>query len=306
MKKYFFEQTNAMHDEIVALHDFVLPTSTALYHFRSVIVDELARRPPPSVADLAQKYNVAPGTRGSTNLRTPFEAHSWEMQRERLAEVALIGVIALYEMWCEQICEMFGRPELAVKLQFPTNASATKGIRFALAELSTAQSQLLSHVVYPSLVLAKKYALPTLDNLLRCFRYFKELRNSLMHRGRRCDGKLFGAQSDFTPIANRAGLGMAFVPAYTPYQIGDQVSLELHGVLGFTDVILQIITTIDAELTKTSIAEGCLIARMKAENSTPLPERKLPRALDTMGLKGVKCTTEFVRFMRSNNVIVRG
>jgi hypothetical protein len=304
MKKYFFEQTNTLHDEIVALHDFVLPTSTALFHFRSVIEKELADDPSVAIAKLSAKYNVAPGTRGSTNLKTAFSSHTWEEQRIRLAEVALVGVIALYEIWCDQICDVFARPDLAVKMQWPTNKTATSGVRFAIAELTVSPSPIIASSIYPGLVTAKKYSFSHLDSLLKCFRYFKELRNCLMHRGRSCEGKLFGAQSDFIPIATKKGLGMDFVPVHGVYKMGDPVSLDLHGVLGFTDVILRIITTIDAEMSKTAAGEQILLQRISSENKTPMLEKKLPLALETtMGWKSITVSPALTRFLRNSHIL---
>jgi hypothetical protein len=173
MKRYFFEQTNGLHDEIVALHDFVLPTSTALWHFRKVIADELGRDRLTTIASLSKLYNTAPGTRSSTNLKTAFVTHTWEKQRERLAETALIGIIALYEIWCEQLCGIFRRDDLAVKLQFPSNATHTNGIKFAISIMSAPLSTIIAASIYPSLTASKKYDLNNVDNLLKCFRYFK-------------------------------------------------------------------------------------------------------------------------------------
>jgi hypothetical protein len=141
---------------------------------------------------------VVPGTRGSTNLKTAFSSHTWEEQRRRLAEVALVGVIALYEIWCDQICDLVARPDLAIKMQWPTNKLATNGVRFAIGELTASPSLIIASSIYPGLITAKKYSLSHLDSLLKCFRYFKELRNCLMHRGRLCEGKLFVAQSDLS------------------------------------------------------------------------------------------------------------
>jgi hypothetical protein len=97
INRYFFEETNNLHDEIISLYDFVLPTATALWQFRKVIEEEVKREPSPKTSDLSRRYNTAPGTRGSTNLITPFVNHTWDTQRERLAEITLVNVIAIYE-----------------------------------------------------------------------------------------------------------------------------------------------------------------------------------------------------------------
>lgn len=303
MNRYFFDCTNDLHDSIVSLHDFVLPTATSLWHFRQVVRDEIAANPAVTASYLAQKFNKAPGTRGSTNLITPFQLHQWEDQRERLAEVALVNVIALYEIWCDQICEVFNM-DIAFKLQFPSNATRTSGVGFALDQLRLQQSPIIEATIYRSLVRAKKYSLPTLDALLRCYRYFKELRNCYMHRGRHCDGKLYGAQSEFVPVASTAGLGMSFVPEHKQYKIGDKIELSLHGVLGFTDTILRMVTTIDAELAPTLVGESVLVGRMLEVVPKAKPLSSLKTIFNTMGFQGVPISADLTQLLRRAGVVV--
>jgi hypothetical protein len=304
VQKYFFDQTNAMHDEIVALHDFVLPTATAIWQFRKVIERAVKRNPSVTVAELSKRYNKAPETRGTTNLKITFLGHTWDSQRQRLAETALIGIIALYEIWCEEICALFAKPEMAIKMQFPTNATGTAGVRFAISELSNPPSAIMAQSIYVGLCTAKKYDLAHIDNLLKCFRYFKELRNTLMHRGRKCDGKLYGAQSELLPVATSAQLGMKFVPTHTPYQQGDPVSISMHGVLGFTDVILRMITTIDAELSKTQIGETHLVSRLKSGRTSAMHEKKLLTQCGSFGWQGIVVTPALRSFLQNNKAIL--
>ncbi|MGF7211962.1 hypothetical protein GGE65_006584 [Skermanella aerolata] len=303
MNKYFFQETNDFHDEIISLHDFVLPAATALWNFRQTIGDEIKNNSKVTATELAAKYNTAPTTRVSTNLITPFRDHTWDQQRERLAEVALVNVIALFEIWCDELAELFGRKELAIKLQFPTGPHNTDGVGFALSELAAVKSPAIANSIYSSLSRTKKYSLSKLDNLLKCFRYFKELRNCYMHRGRKCDNRLFGWQSQFVVVANEASLGMDFIPEHKIYKIGDDVSLSLHGVLGFTEVLLRIATTVDAELSATPVGEKVLVERISKTASTPLMRERLPNLFTTMGWQGVPLTTELLTVLKAAAII---
>lgn len=143
INKYYFPVTNSLHDGIVNLGDFILPTATSLWQFRQTIKDEFNNDLLVEASYLAAKYNKAPGTRVSTNLIVPFREHTWEMQRERLAEIALVNTIALYEVWCDDICEIFGRPDLAIKLQYPTNPTVTNGARFAIETLKAVSTSVV-------------------------------------------------------------------------------------------------------------------------------------------------------------------
>jgi hypothetical protein len=305
INRYAFEATNNLHRSIVSMHDFILPASTALWQFRKVIIDEYRDFSRPKMIDyLYTKYNTAPGTRASTNLITPFVKHTWEMQRDRLAEITLINIIAIYEFWCDEICSVFGRPQLANRLQFPSNAAGTNGILSVLTEMKTNNiSPMMRKSVYPGLIATGKYSLATLNNLLKCFRYFKELRNCLMHRGRICDQRLCYAQRRFVSVADKGSLGMGFVPDYHLATIGHPVEVQLHGSLGFTDVILRIVTTIDAELSETVIGEESIIRRMADYATLPIEARKINMLLRTMGLRDVKIDDKLIRLLWERGVL---
>jgi len=303
INRYFFEPTNALHDEIVSLYDFILPAATAIWQFRNIVQDAYKNEPSLKVQELSKKYNTAPGTRKTTNLKTPFMEHSWEAQRERLAEITLVNLIALYEVWCDEICELFNRSDLTIKLQFPSSNSNGDGVLFAMAELKAAHSPRMANSFYADLTSSKKYSLGRLNSLLKCFRYFKELRNCFMHRGRKCDSRLFGWQSQFVPVASNKHLGMDFVPTFRSAQIGDKIQLDLHGSLGFTDVILRIISTLDAELCATVVGERSLISRIKMQTTSPINERKLKQMLYTMGLDGTTISPDLAQLMIERGIL---
>ena len=124
-----------------------------------------------------------------------------------------------------------------------------------------------------------------------------------MHRGRICDGKLYGAQSQFMPIANKTDLGMPFVPAYSVANIGDGISISLHGVLGFTDVILRIVSTVDAELAKTKLGETVIVNRILAIAQTPLARDSIPTMFNTFGMRGIILTPDLIAMLKRSNVV---
>ncbi len=96
---------------------------------------------------------------------------------------------------------------------------------------------------------------------------------------------------------------MSFVPEYTATNIGDNISLSLHGVLGFTDVILRIITTVDAELAKAPLGESIIVNRILDTAQTPLTRKSLPAMFNTLGMQGVTLTPDFIAMLKTNNVI---
>lgn len=307
VQKYFFECSNSLHNEIIGLNNFVLPICTALWNFRKTVADEVAENSSVSAESLAKKYNKAPGARGTTNLLTAFRDTSWDEQLQGVAELYLIGIISVYEYWCDEITEKLDNPDLAIKLQFPTNATATSGVGYAINQITQNQSATICGAIYPSLTRSKKYSLSHLENLLKCFRYFKELRNALLHKGKVCDGKLWGAQSAFSPFANSANLGMKFTPQHSIFGIGDPVKANLHGVLGFTEVILRMVTTIDAELSRSEAAERHLVHRLKEAPNLPLTSTsKVQNIFNNMGIQGVSITPDLNTLLKVNGIVRKG
>jgi len=108
-----------------------------LWNFRKTINHEFFEDLLVTPDYLSNKYNTAPLTRGSTNLIIPFRETSWENQREKLAEISLVNIIALYEIWCENICSLFQKPDMAIKLQFPSPDSESNGVKFAITDLQS-------------------------------------------------------------------------------------------------------------------------------------------------------------------------
>lgn len=219
--------------------------------------------------------------------------------------MTLINVIALFEIWCADICDLFQRPDLAVKFQHPTNSTGSNGIRAGLRELQCEGSPVIADSIQMSLKKSKKYSYATLDNLLKCFRYFKEVRNCLVHRGRKCDGKLWGAQSVFLPVATTIALGMEFVPEHQIVKQSDDVHLNFHGVLGFTEVILRIAITVDAELCATPEGERILLQRIAERTSIPTKREKLFNLFTTIGWSNTHVSSDLVSYLERSGILTR-
>ena len=148
-------------------------------------------------------------------------------------------------------------------LQFPTTAvgGVRPTIHRALAKGSSAPMQ--GSFSQP---LSKQYRYTDshLDDLLFCFRYFKEARNSLAHGGGMASQRLVDAASDYS--ARTGQLGMTHAPACLPLALGDRVQLTLRQVSGLGEAILRMMTTIDAHLAVSVYAERALLEAWKRQH----------------------------------------
>jgi hypothetical protein len=116
---------------------------------------------------------------------------------------------------------------------------------------------------YPAYATGRQYSLAHIDNLLICYRYWKETRNSIAHAGGRATARLVAEDSRLTALTPES-IGVSRVPRLAPVTMGDQIELELENVLGFGEILHRIAVTVDAELSAAQAAEDIMIARFES------------------------------------------
>lgn len=68
------------------------------------------------------------------------------------------------------------------------------------------------------------------------------------------------------PVSGKAALGRKGELSFDPVTLGNPVSLNLRGVVGFTDVLIKIMVTVDAELSRAERAEALFEKAFRAAN----------------------------------------
>jgi hypothetical protein len=260
----FFMSSRQATDNITDIFDFVWPTAAAIWNLRWQVDGFLRVHPSVSEHILVGRFIEGSGIRGA-NLKSACVETSWDVQQEKFAKFLLIEICALYEGWLEGVKTELGLASFDIKgFQFPSSGNA--GFAAALANARTSLSSEMTNCVFPALARNKKYSLSKIEELLKCYWYFKECRNSLIHRGSLVDQKLMNAFTSYNPLT-RIALGLAEKPEYTQTSAeGDKVVLKLRGVVGLTDVVLRIITTLDAELCKCQESEAVLASMWRAKH----------------------------------------
>lgn len=256
-RKLFFPTSSAVADRLTETFDFVWATATAQWNLRWQVDGFLRANPSASDEDLKSRFALGSGIRGA-NLRRSCIESSWASQQEMFARVLLIEFCALYEAWIDGTLDALRQNSTHAKnLQFPSTAG--RGVSAALSALQSIVSPELEHCIYPVLLTNRKNSVGKLENLLSCYRYFKECRNAIIHHGGEATQKTVDAYASFSS-ETPASLGVAEVPQHVPVRsLGDPVSLSLRGVVGFGEVVLKLVTTLDAELSKTNGAEHVLV-----------------------------------------------
>src|SRR5260370_316217 len=100
---------------------------------------------------------------------------------------------------------------------------------------------------------------------MSCYRFFKELRNSIIHRGGVADPLVCSAYSSFSTLTT-VNLGLRQIPEHEVPIPGAQIHLSLRGVVAFSEVILRIIATLDTELSRAAASEKEFLSQWKEIN----------------------------------------
>ena len=280
--KLFFISSREIVSNITSVFDFVWPTAAAMWNLRWQVDGFLRADPAASEEMLVSRFIGGSQIRGA-NLRLACIETSWEQQQEQFAKFLLIEICALYEAWLEAIKAELNLASFNVKgFQFPSNGNG--GVRAALGSAQANVSVEMSSCIHPSLARNAKYSFSRIDELTKCYRFFKECRNALIHRGSLADQRVLDAYADYDPLTKN-DLGLREKPVYAPLQnIGDKVSIQLRGAVGLADVVIRMISSLDAELCKCQEAEYVLTSMSNCTHGGTVtfpfdPEKKRRKVL---------------------------
>lgn len=271
------------------LFDFVWSTATALWNLRWQVSGLAKALPTPTNEILHGRFVAGSGIHSASLRRTCIEM-SWEEQQEQFAKFLLVDLFALYEGWLARTLTDVGHASLEKTLQFPTSSQSggsKKGVGAALIQLQKNQSTILRPAFYNELVKHPKNSLPKIEKLLIAYRCFKEYRNALMHNGGKADEKCVAGFQAYSLLSS-IDLGVSELPKVNPPTIGLHVTLSLRGVVGFSDVILRLIATLDAELSCTQGAEKEVIAQWNDHFNAPARTKKTRYTLPADATKRAK------------------
>lgn len=268
MRKLFFRASNDVIQQITDLYDFVWPTASAMWNFRwqvkgfvnEVGLDNVTQQ------NLLARFDWGSGIHG-VNLKSAILQKTWEQQQEQFARFLLVNLIAIYEGWIDELQAVLGFSKtVATHLQFPSgidkNGHST-GVGTAISQITANRSATLQNAFYATLQGHDKNSLAQLENLLACYRFFKECRNSLVHRGGEADQRTYDSYVAFAAVAIPGNLNLREVPKHSQPVVGKQVELSLRGVVGLGDVIIRLIATLDAELSICNQAEKEFLSRFR-------------------------------------------
>lgn len=265
-EKLFFLTSKKVAKRLTDVFDFVWPTAAAIWNLRWQVSGLVSAYPDISEQELLGRFVTGSGIRGA-NLRRACITQSWDDQQNEFSRFLLFEFCALYEAWCEGCLQELGQASsLSKHLQFPTtmtSGGSAKGVGHAIATINASLSPVLSNALNGPLSSNKKNSKTHLEKLLVCYRYFKELRNTLIHAGGTASTAFLQAESDYNQLTP-ALLGVKEVPAINGHVAGSPMTVSLRGVVGLGEIVLRLVCTLDTEFAQSKHAESVFIKRWKA------------------------------------------
>lgn len=272
-EKLFLSSSIDSSNALTELFDFVWPTSAALWNFKWQASGFLAAFPTATDEELRGKFVVGSGIRGVNVKRAAIEK-SWEEMQQWFSRLLLSEACSLFEGWIESALDELvvprgirgsGSKSLDKKLQFPSVLDATGKVSgesaYAVEKIvGSMPSQTMVMCFEPTLLKNKKNSGLKIENLLICYRVFKEIRNDFVHHGGRASAKTDECYDAYFK-ETAATLGLKEKPELAKPMKGKVIELSLRGVVGFSDVVLRLIATYDQLLTRSSLSEGILKRR---------------------------------------------
>ncbi len=293
----FYGATRDFRSQHTALYDFVHPMTAAVWNLRWQVRGYTIERPEVTEAELWARFVQGTGIEYWRNLRRVFLQSTWEAHEAEIAKFVLLGMTALFEGWAEELVGVFpgnraSRRDRIKGLQFPkgwvgpnprSGAYPAPGAKSVVATLAGSRDPdmggfrgILQRRRKANAV-SEKYSLAELDALLSVFRYFKEVRNAISHQNGRATSELVYAQQQAAALT-ATDLRLSRIPSMPAVAVGAPVSVSPKATLEYSEVVLRIVLTVDAELSDATGAARAELFRLWRDQWGAKPPRLHPNS----------------------------
>lgn len=319
--KFFLTASIDSSRALTGLFDFVWPTAVALWNLQWQTKGFKAQKPNATVSELNSRFVLGSDIRGANLERLATET-AWTELQQWFARLLLSETCALFEGWIKASLDELGLPsshflqgiDIYKQLQFPSSFNGTqptKGARFAVSKVKGSGSQVIKFCFHPVQIQNKKYSDQTLDELLVCYRVFKEVRNDFMHHGGRASKQTVKSFTEFNTLT-AAKLGMSEVPELPLITLGEPIKLSIRGIVGLSDVVMRLITTYDCLLIDSSYGEELLKKRWDEKHPSRVTvkpagiarDQRMIRLISQCGLPKPVDPTILYNHLKSKNLVI--
>ena len=277
--RMFFTSSKLLEAQITELFDYIWADVTALKNLRWQVRGYYEELPIRNNSQLAKKFVFEEDITNRPNLYRACIEQSMDDQLFYIAKTLLTNIFAFYEAWIENSLQLLQIPyagHLYKHFQYPIDRK--HNYIQILQKLQSKGTQEIIDNFYNNYKQANpNYNLNHLENYFKVYRYFKECRNSIIHNGGQTTQLVYDAHIAMANLSNM-DLDVKEVPQPMASAVGDPIILSLRGVVGFTQIILKIVSTFDVEFIKCAGAEQYLCNRIKeCMTVIPYPTCKLSK-----------------------------
>lgn len=270
--KMFFTASKLLEAQITEIFDNIWPIVTAIKNLRWQVQGYYKEydNDIKSNADLTKKFVENKDKSNRPNLYRICISESWENQEFYIAQNLLTNIFACYENWAEGILATLQvDPKLSKKLQFPNEYQPL------LTSMQANGNPILIDSFYDTYKNSNKnYNLGHLQNYLFYYRYFKECRNSIIHTGGTTTANLITAYNNIKNL-QKEDIDVNEIPETFETDLDNPMRISLRGVVGFSQLILKIVSTFDVEFITCQHADEYFCNRIKEEFSKVYPTSTL-------------------------------
>ena len=303
--KMFFTPSKLLEAQITEIFDETWPTVTAIKNLRWQVQGYYNEYDIKSNANLAKKFVESADKSNRPNLFRTCIEKSWEDQEFYIAQNLLTNIFACYENWAETILETLQVvPTKSKDLQFPDRYGTL------LASMKTHGNPSLISCFYNVYKGSNKnYNLGHLQNYLLFYRYFKECRNSIIHTGGKTTNQLISAYNNIKDIT-KEDIDVNELPEIFNTDLNNPMRISLRGIVGFSQLILKIVSTFDIEFIACEHADEYFFRRIKEEfpriyptNSASNPDKDIAHVVQKGGFKRPDNITFLYPLLKAKNIM---
>lgn len=252
----FFTPSKLFEAQMTEIFDEVWPTVTALKMLRWQVRGYYEEYCVQSNSRLRAKFVEPEDVTNRPNLYRSCIDDTWDVNEYRIAKNLLTNIFACYEGWVENILVTLKYSRIksdSKRFQFPSTTA--NGYDVLLRTLTANSCADLVTAYYNEYKTKNKhYDLGLIDNWFLFYRYFKECRNSIIHTGGQTTQRVIDAYNSISYLTE-ADLGVKEVPQIFNSALGAPIKLSLRGVVGFSQITIKIVSTLDVELIKAEKAD---------------------------------------------------
>ena len=251
----FFTPSKLFEAQMTEIFDEVWPTVTAIKmlrwqvkgYFEEYCIDNNAR--------LSSKFVEKEDITNRPNLYRTCIEDTWEDIEYRIAKNLLTNIFACYEGWAENILTLLKRNPRTESINLQSPTTTPRNHQSILGDMIAGGNADLVDAYYDEYRTKCKLHNPVhLDNWFHYYRYFKECRNAIIHQGGQTTQRVVDAYANIQPLT-AADLDVIELPQTFSTSLGEPIKLSLRGVVGFSQLTIRIVSTLDIEFIKAKHAD---------------------------------------------------